>query len=349
MSIQEVGAGAGPCRPLGQFEEIFLLAAPGGKEGTAMPPKILCVVGPTACGKTKMGILLAQRFSGEIISVDSMQIYRGMETGTAAPTGAERAAVPHHMVAIADPGDNWSVAKFVETAGSCIQDILRRNKLPVLVGGTGLYLDAIVSGRHFAPGSAGSAVREALQAELDTVGIEPLLAELRQADPVSAERLHPADTKRILRALEVFRETGKTISQHNQETRDLPKKYDPIYIGLAFRNREDMKNLIGRRVDKMMENGLLDEVRALLDAGIPRSSTALQAIGYKELLPALEGTVSVEDAVEEIKLRSRQYAKRQLTWLRRNQHIHWIYWEKKRDFHAALQIATEILTAQGLQ
>lgn len=314
-----------------------------------MPPKILCVVGPTACGKTKMGILLAQRFNGEIISVDSMQIYRGMETGTAAPTGAERAAVPHHMVAIADPGDNWSVAKFVETAGSCIQDILRRNKLPVLVGGTGLYLDAIVSGRHFAPGSAGSAVREALQAELDTVGIEPLLAELRQADPVSAERLHPADTKRILRALEVFRETGKTISQHNQETRGLPKKYDPIYIGLAFRNREDMKNLIGRRVDKMMENGLLDEVRALLDAGIPRSSTALQAIGYKELLPALEGTVSVEDAVEEIKLRSRQYAKRQLTWLRKNQDIHWVYWEKERNFADALQIATEIIMGEGLQ
>ena len=314
-----------------------------------MPPKILCVVGPTACGKTKMGILLAQRFNGEIISVDSMQIYRGMETGTAAPTGAERAAVPHHMVAIADPGDNWSVAKFVETAGSCIQDILRRNKLPVLVGGTGLYLDAIVSGRHFAPGSAGSAVREALQAELDTVGIEPLLAELRQADPVSAERLHPADTKRILRALEVFRETGKTISQHNQETRGLPKKYDPIYIGLAFRNREDMKNLIGRRVDEMMENGLLDEVRALLDAGIPRSSTALQAIGYKELLPALEGTVSVEDAVEEIKLRSRQYAKRQLTWLRKNQDIHWVYWEKERNFADALQIATEIIMGEGLQ
>lgn len=314
-----------------------------------MPPKILCVVGPTACGKTKMGILLAQRFNGEIISVDSMQIYRGMETGTAAPTGAERAAVPHHMVAIADPGDNWSVAKFVETAGSCIQDILRRNKLPVLVGGTGLYLDAIVSGRHFAPGSAGSAVREALQAELDTVGIEPLLAELRQADPVSAERLHPADTKRILRALEVFRETGKTISQHNQETRGLPKKYDPIYIGLAFRNREDMKNLIGRRVDEMMENGLLDEVRALLEAGIPRSSTALQAIGYKELLPALEGTVSVEDAVEEIKLRSRQYAKRQLTWLRKNQDIHWVYWEKERNFADALQIATEIIMGEGLQ
>ena len=161
----------------------------------------------------------------------------------------------------------------------------------------------------------------------------------------TAERLHPADTKRILRALEVFRETGKTISQHNQETRGLPKKYDPIYIGLAFRNREDMKNLIGRRVDEMMENGLLDEVRALLEAGIPRSSTALQAIGYKELLPALEGTVSVEDAVEEIKLRSRQYAKRQLTWLRKNQDIHWVYWEKERS-HSARSTVRAGLTVE---
>lgn len=314
-----------------------------------MPPKILCVAGPTACGKTKMGILLAQRFGGEIISVDSMQIYRGMETGTAAPTAAERAAVPHHMVAVASPGDNWSAARFVEAADACIQDVLRRRRLPILVGGTGLYLDALVSGRHFAPGSAGGAVREALQAELAAEGIEPLLEELRRVDPASAERLHPSDAKRILRALEVYRETGKTISQHNRETQSLPKKYDPIYIGLAFRDREDMKRLIGRRVDEMLENGLLDEVRALRDAGVPRSSTALQAIGYKELLPALEGAVSVEDAVEEIKLRSRQYAKRQLTWLRKNPDIHWVYWEKERNFADALQIATEIIMGEGLQ
>ena len=168
-------------------------------------------------------------------------------------------------------------------------------------------------------------------------------------DPEAAERLHPADRKRILRALEVYRETGKTISQHNEESRAVPRRYEPVYLGLAFADREDMRALIDRRVDGMLAAGLLDEVRALRDAGVPPLSTALQAIGYKELLPALDGRVSVAEAAEEIKLRSRQYAKRQLTWLRRNPDIHWIFWEKERNFAAALQIATEILTAEGLQ
>ena len=314
-----------------------------------MPPKVLCVVGPTACGKTKMGIMLAKAHNGEVVSIDSMQIYRGMTIGTAAPRLAETEGIPHYMVAVADPGDNWSVARFAETADRYIQDILSRNKLPVLVGGTGLYLDAIIAGRNFAPGASGGAVRRELERELEAGGIEPLLEQLRKADPEAAERLHPSDSKRILRALEVYRETGKTISQHNAETKMLPKKYDPIYIGLAFRDREDMKALIDRRVDRMMEEGLPEEVRALRDAGVPRSSTALQAIGYKELLPALDGEKTMEEAAAEIKLRSRQYAKRQLTWLRRNPDVHWIYWEKERNFAAAFQIATEIIMAEGLQ
>ena len=314
-----------------------------------MPPRVLCVVGPTACGKTKMGVLLARKYGGEVVSVDSMQIYRGMTIGTAAPTAAETEGVPHHMVGVADPRENWSAARFAAAADDCIQDILRRNKLPVLVGGTGLYLDAVVAGRTFAPGTAGGEVRRALEKELEAGGIEPLLEQLRAVDPEAAERLHPADRKRILRALEVYRETGKTISQHNEETRAVPRRYEPVYLGLAFADREDMRALIDRRVDGMLAAGLLDEVRALRDAGVPPLSTALQAIGYKELLPALDGRVSVEEAAEEIKLRSRQYAKRQLTWLRRNPDIHWIFWEKERNFAAALQIATEILTAEGLQ
>ena len=314
-----------------------------------MPPRVLCVVGPTACGKTKMGVLLARKYGGEVVSVDSMQIYRGMTIGTAAPTEAETEGVPHHMVGVADPRENWSAARFAAAADDCIQDILRRNKLPVLVGGTGLYLDAVVAGRTFAPGTAGGEVRRALEKELEAGGIEPLLEQLRAVDPEAAERLHPADRKRILRALEVYRETGKTISQHNEESRAVPRRYHPVYLGLAFADREDMRALIDRRVDGMLAAGLLDEVRALRDAGVPPLSTALQAIGYKELLPALDGRVSVEEAAEEIKLRSRQYAKRQLTWLRRNPDIHWIFWEKERNFAAALQIATEILTAEGLQ
>ena len=312
-------------------------------------PKVLCVVGPTACGKTTMGVLLARKYGGEVVSVDSMQIYRGMTIGTAAPTAAEMDGIPPPMLAVADPAESWSVARFQAAADACIQDILARGKLPVLVGGTGLYLDAVIAGRTFASGEAGGQIRRELESQLAREGIAPLLAELAQVDPESAVRLHPADEKRILRALEVWRETGKTISQHNRETQAIPRKYAPLYIGLAFRDRADMRALIDRRVDRMVANGLVEEIRALLAQGVPPTATALQAIGYKEFLAALAGEGNLADAAEEVKLRSRQYAKRQLTWLRRNPDIHWIYWEKERDFAAALQNATEFLDAQGLQ
>ena len=313
-----------------------------------MAPKIVCVVGPTACGKTTLGVLLAKQFHGEVVSADSMQIYRGMTIGTAAPTEKEMDGVPHHMVAVADPAEQWSAARYAETAIPIIDDILARGKLPVLVGGTGLWLDAVVKGHGFAGGHAGGEVRKTLQKRLEAEGIEPLLEELRQVDPETAKRLHPADEKRILRALEVYLETGKTISAHNAETKDLPPRYDAIWIGLRFADREDMKALIDRRVDKMAEEGLVEEVRALLESGLPRNATALQAIGYKEFLGVLEGTATEAEALAEVKLRSWQYAKRQLTWLRRNPAIHWIEWEKERDFAKALQISTEILTAEGV-
>lgn len=313
-----------------------------------MAPKIVCVVGPTACGKTTLGVLLAKQFHGEVVSADSMQIYRGMTIGTAAPTEKEMDGVPHHMVAVADPAEQWSAARYAETAIPIIDDILARGKLPVLVGGTGLWLDAVVKGHGFAGGHAGGEVRKTLQKRLEAEGIEPLLEELRQVDPETAKRLHPADEKRILRALEVYLETGKTISAHNAETKDLPPRYDAIWIGLRFADREDMKALIDRRVDKMAEEGLVEEVRALLESGLPRNATALQAIGYKEFLGVLEGTATEAEALAEVKLRSRQYAKHQLTWLRRNPAIHWIEWEKERDFAKALQISTKILTAEGV-
>ena len=219
---------------------------------------------------------------------------------------------------------------------------------PILVGGTGLWMDALIRGHGFAGGHAGGEVRRELETRFDRDGIEPLLAELRQVDPESAARLHPADTKRILRALEVYLETGETISAHNAATRQLPPRYDAVWIGLQFADRADMKALIDRRVDKMAEEGLLEEVQALLAMGLPRNATAMQAIGYKEFLGVLDGTLTEQEALELVKLRSRQYAKRQLTWLRRNPAIHWIYWEKDRDFARALQISTEILTASGL-
>lgn len=312
-------------------------------------PTILCIVGPTACGKTTLGVLLAEKLGGEVVSVDSMQIYRGMTVGTAAPTEREMRGIPHHMVAIADPEENWSVAKFTEEADKCIQDILSRGKLPILVGGTGLYLDAIIAGRSFAPGESGGEVRRMLEARLAAEGIEPLIEELRAVDPESAERLPAADEKRILRALEVYRETGKTITEHNRESQAIPKKYNAVYIGLAFAEREDMRALIDLRVDKMVDAGLIDEIRALLERGIDRSCTALQAIGYKEFLAAMDGEATMEEAIEEVKLRSRQYAKRQLTWLRRNKDIFWIIWEKERDFSAAVRLSTDFLASQGIQ
>ena len=313
-----------------------------------MDNRVICVVGPTATGKTKMGVALAKRFGGEVVSVDSMQIYRGMTIGTAAPTAEEMDGVRHHMVAIADPAESWSVARFTEQADLCIGDILRRGGRPVLVGGTGLYLDSILSGRTFAPGHSGGEIRKSLQAELAREGIESLYRQLREIDPETAARLPIRDEKRILRALEVYRETGETLTAHDARTRLRPPKYRACTIGLTFRDRADLYARIDRRVDTMVERGLLREVEALLQTGLPETATALQAIGYKQFLSVYRGDTPVSEAVAEVKLRSRQYAKRQLTWLRRKDDIHWLLWEKGPDFPAGLQNATEYLLAQGL-
>lgn len=309
---------------------------------------VLCVVGPTASGKTKMAVALARRLNGEVVSVDSMQIYRGMTIGTAAPTAEEMEGVPHHMIAVADPAEQWSAARFCQAADACIQDILSRGKLPVLAGGTGLYLDALIRGDDFAPGSQGGEVRLRLQRELREQGPEALLERLRTVDPETAGRLHLRDEKRILRALEIYEQTGEPMSLRDKRGREKPDRYQALYIGLNFRDRADLRERIDRRVDEMVRRGLLQEVQALLDGGLPRDATALQAIGYKQFLAVADGAATADQAVEEVKLRSRQYAKRQLTWLRRNPAIHWIYWDKEPDFPAALQNATDFLTAHGL-
>ena len=311
-------------------------------------PKVVCVVGPTAAGKTKMGVAIAKRFGGEVVSADSMQIYRDMTVVTAAPTAEEMEGIPHHMIAVADPSESWSVARYVREADRCVQDILARGKLPVLVGGTGLWLDALIRGTDFAEGQQGGAIRQALQKRMEREGAEALLSELRRIDPEAAAKLHLKDEKRIIRALEVWQETGETITEHDRRTKAAPPRYDAVYIGLDFAHRQDLRDRIDARVDKMVEQGLLDEVRALLSAGLPPDATALQAIGYKQFLAVERGEITVEQSVEEVKLRSQQYAKRQLTWLRRNGAIHWLYWEKEPDFPAAFQKATEILLAEGL-
>ena len=301
---------------------------------------VLCVVGPTASGKTKMAVALARRLNGEVVSVDSMQIYRGMTIGTAAPTAEEMEGVPHHMIAVADPAEQWSAARFCQAADACIQDILSRGKLPVL--------DALMRGDDFAPGCQGGQTRLRLQQELRELGPWEMLRRLEAVDPETAARLHLRDEKRILRALEIYEQTGEPMSLRDRRGRQRPDRYEAVYIGLSFRDREDLRQRIDRRVDEMVRRGLLQEVQALLDGGLPRDATALQAIGYKQFLAVADGAATADQAVEEVKLRSRQYAKRQLTWLRRNPAIHWIYWDKEPDFPAALQNATDFLTAHGL-
>ena len=313
-----------------------------------MAPKIVCVAGPTACGKTTLGVLLAQKFNGEVVSVDSMQIYRRMDIGTAKPTPEEMGGVPHHMLDVADPEEDFSVARYVDMAAKCVDDILSRGRLPILAGGTGLYIDSLLSGRTFAPFQPDSPLRGQLEEQLRREGGAAMLARLAQGDPDSAARLHPNDEKRIIRALEVYQSTGKTITQHNLETRAIPPRYDALTLALAFEQREDMWSRIDRRVDQMMDQGLVDEVQRLLDSGVPAKCTAMQAIGYKEMAAALLSHGDVSAGAEEVKLRSRQYAKRQLTWFRRNKAARWLLWGREPDFEAALQTSTEYMEEFGL-
>ena len=309
--------------------------------------RIICVVGPTASGKTKLAVQLAKLYDGEVVSCDSMQIYKHMDIGTAKPTKEEMEGVAHHLIDMVEPGEDFSAGKYVQLADACVQDILSRDKTAVIAGGTGLYVDSLIAGRSFAPVPQ-TGRREALEAQLRETGGEAMLARLREIDPEAAARLHPADEKRVIRALEVYRETGKTMSRHNADTRLVPPRYEPVYLGLAYADREEMKRIIDLRVDRMVAQGLFDEVRALVESGVPRTATAMQAIGYKECLGCLAGECTQDEAVAEIKLRSRQYAKRQLTWLRRNKDIHWFYRKNSRDLPAALQFSTEILTNLGV-
>ena len=313
-----------------------------------MPPKVLVICGPTASGKTALAVALAKAHNGEVVSADSMQIYRTMDIGTAKPTAEEMEDVPHHMLDVADPEEDFSVARYVDMAAKCVDDILSRGRLPILAGGTGLYIDSLLSGRTFAPFQPDSPLRGQLEEQLRREGGAAMLSRLARVDPDSAARLHPNDEKRIIRALEVYQSTGKTITQHNLETRAIPPRYDALTLALAFEQREDMWSRIDRRVDQMMDQGLVDEVQRLLDSGVPAKCTAMQAIGYKEMAAALLSHGDVSAGAEEVKLRSRQYAKRQLTWFRRNRAARWLLWGREPDFAAALQTSTEYMEEFGL-
>ena len=312
-------------------------------------PQIVVVAGPTATGKTRLGILLARTYGGEIVSADSMQIYRRMDIGTAKATPEERSEAPHHMLDVAEPRENWSVSRYVEEAVRCCEDILARGKLPILVGGTGLYIDSLLSGRDFAGrGEDDEDLRAELGARYDAEGGEALLRELASFDPERAAKLHPSDRRRIVRAIEIYRLTGETISEHDRRTRALPPRYEAAHIHLNYRSRADLYARIDARVDAMVEAGLFEEVAALLSEGVPPDCTAMQAIGYKESAAALRGEISRAEAVGQIKQNSRRYAKRQLTWFSRTPDALTLLWDGAPDFERGLRISTEFLARRGL-
>ena len=313
-----------------------------------MAPKIIVITGPTATGKTRLSVELASEFDGEIVSADSMQLYRRMNIGTAKVTEEEKCGIPHHMIDVAEPSDAYSVARYVQEADACIEGILSRGKVPLVVGGTNLYIDSLIAGRDFAENESDNALRDELLAEYELIGGEKMLEKLREFDPERAEKLHPQDKRRIIRAIEVFSLTGKTITEHDEETKRIPPKYDAAMIALDFSDRAELYARIDARVDEMVEAGLFEEVQNLLEEGINEKCTAMQAIGYKEPAMYLRGELTKDEAIALIKQESRRYAKRQLTWLRRNEKLFWIRWSASPDFSAARRLSTEYLHSQGL-
>lgn len=287
-------------------------------------PGIVCVAGPTASGKSALAVRLARRLSGEVVSADSMQVYRGMDIGTAKPSPEEMGGVRHHMLNVAGPEESYSAARYAKEAGAVVEDILARGKLPIVAGGTGLYLDALVYGADFPPRAQDGALREKLSELARREGAQALYEKLRSADPESAARLHPNDVKRVARALEIAALTGGARSEFGAASKRNPPRFKAVKIGLFYSDRKLLYRCIDARVDDMLARGLLDEARALLALPGVREGTAAQAIGYKELIRVLEGACTLEEAAEEIKRNTRRYAKRQMTWFRRDTDIFWI-------------------------
>ncbi len=303
---------------------------------------MICIAGPTASGKTALAVALAKEFNGEVVSCDSMQVYRGMDIGTAKPTPEEMEGIPHHMLSVAEPWEDFSVSRYCAMATPIVDDILARGKTVIIAGGTGLYMDSLIRGNAFAPFPA-TGMRERLEQQADSQGMEAMLCRLSSIDPESAARLHLKDRKRILRALEVYYETGKTITQHNLETQAIPPRYAPLWLALDFQNREDLYRRIDQRVEIMLQQGLVEEIQGLLSQGIPPKCTAMQAIGYKEFVDALRGNLSIGEAAAQVQQSSRRYAKRQLTWFRRNADIHWLIRDPQDSPGKILAAARQIL------
>ena len=304
---------------------------------------LICIAGPTASGKTALSIALAKELGGEVVSCDSMQVYKGMNIGTAKPTTEEMEGIPHYMLSVAEPWEDFSVGKYCQMATPIVDDILARGKTCIVVGGTGLYMDALIRGNDFAPVPS-TGRREELEKIAAGKGIEAVIEQLRAVDPEAADRLHPSDQKRIIRAMEVYLETGETITEHNRKTQLIPPRYKPVWFALEDADRATLYARIDKRVEVMLEQGLIAEIQGLLDAGIPENATAMQAIGYKEFVDAIKGRSSMETAKELVQQSSRKYAKRQLTWFRRNPSMHWLRREENEKTPEILTKARQILT-----
>ncbi len=283
--------------------------------------KIIAVVGPTASGKTALAVELAKCFDGEVISADSMQVYRGMDIATAKPDEAEMSGIPHHLISIINPDEEFSVSEFKRLAENAINDIVSRGKLPIIAGGTGLYVDTLLNNTSFLDNTKNEEIREKLQKRADEEGIKSLYDELREKDPSAAEKIHPNNVLKVIRALEIFYSSGKTLTEQNELSHTEESPYESFIIGLTAVDRDYLYDRINLRVELMSEAGLVDECKMFYSSSY--AHTAVQAIGYKEMKPYLDGEISLDEAKDNLKQATRRYAKRQLTWFRRNEKINW--------------------------
>ena len=312
---------------------------------------VICVIGPTASGKTALGVSLAKLFNGEIVSADSMQIYRGMDISTAKPTSQEMCGIKHYMIDFVDTNVSYSVADYVVQANKIINNIHSNNKVPIIVGGTGLYVDSLLNNTQFADIKSDDDLRQELYQLADKNGIDYMLNILSKFDVQSAESLtQTRNLKRIIRAIEVYRLTGQTMTELNAKSHSIPSNLNPTKIGLTCYDRDKLYDRINIRVDKMVQNGLVDEAfevyqRSLNDV----SGTSAQAIGCKELFPYFRHEKTLQECIDKLKMETRRYAKRQLTWFKRDENIHWIFSDKFEGYEEILAYAKQVLIKEGFK
>lgn len=302
---------------------------------------LLVVAGPTASGKTALGIALAKEFNGEVISADSMQIYKGLDVATAKPTTEEIDGVPHHLISIVEMNTEFSVADYVSLAKEKIDDVASRGKLPILVGGTGLYINSLIDNVNFNNAETDGRVRQKLMRELEEQGAESLYERLKNIDPETAELVPVQNTVRIIRALEIYELTGLKFSEYKRINKGNECPYNLCMIGLNYRDRQKLYDRINLRVSVMAENGMIDECRDVFEN--TKLGTVYQAIGYKELVPYFNGIENIDDCLDKIRLNSRRYAKRQLTWFRRDDRINWVYMDEFNNFNKIMEICKKIV------